>query len=136
MKIKEVFFIFIISLFFMPVLGSDHECYSTLMVSISSPDAKSLDGFTIEIDGKTMDSTYSGVSVIDLTEFSTGSHSVKAYKDEGGYYFEGIRNINIPCINDSSKGQLRITVPIRIVQEPPNNGENEEEIHSRSSQCC
>jgi hypothetical protein len=27
----------------------------------------------------------------------------------------------------SAKGQLRITVPVRLVQGPPNDGENEED---------
>jgi len=125
MNIEKIFLIFIISLILMPVLGSDHDCYSTLTVSISSPDVISLDGFTIAIDGETMASTYSGASVIDLSELSTGSHSVKAYKDEGGYYFEGIKNINIPCINNSARGQLRITVPVRLVHGPPNDGGKE-----------
>ena len=106
----------------MPVLGSDHDCYSTLAVSISSPDVISFDGFTIEIDGETMAPTHSGASVIDLTELSTGSHSVKAYKDEGGYYFEGTKDITIPCINASARGQLKITVPVRLVQGPPDDG--------------
>jgi len=128
MNIEGIFFIFIISFILMPVLGSDHDCYSTLMVSISSLDAMSLDGFTIAIDGETMASTNSGTSVIDLSELSTGSHSVKAYKDEEGYYFEGTKDIIIPCINDSAKGQLKITVPVRLVQGPPNDEGKEGDV--------
>jgi hypothetical protein len=127
MNIQKSILIFIITTVLMPVPSLGQNCFSELIVSISSTDAISLEGFTVEIDEYPMITTHSGASAIDISEISTGSHSVKAYKDEGGYYFEGTKDITIPCINASARGQLRITVPVRLIRGPPNDGENEED---------
>lgn len=122
MNIEKLLLIFIITLIPMSVLGLGQNCISTLMVSISSTEAISLEGFTIEIDGDPMATTHNGGAVIDLSELSSGGHRVTASKDEGGYRFEGIKDVTIPCINASARGQLRITVPVRLIQGPPDDG--------------
>jgi hypothetical protein len=106
--------ILIIALISTSVLGSSQNCISALIVSLSSDEAISLDGFTVEIDGNPMGYTYGGATQIDLSELSRGYHRVKAYKDEGEHYFEGIKDINIPCINESSRGQQKITVKVKL----------------------
>jgi hypothetical protein len=121
MIIKKLSLIFIIALISISVLGLGQNCFSTLMVSISSTDAISLEGFTIEIDGYPMATTHNGAAVIDLTELSIGGHRVTASKDEGGLHFEGFKDTTIPCINASARGQQRITVPVRLIRGLPEN---------------
>jgi hypothetical protein len=122
MNIEKLFLVFIITSISVSVLGLGQNCISTLVVSISSTDAISLDGFIIEIDGNPMATTHNGAAVIDLSELSSGGHRVAVSKDEGGYHYEGIKDINIPCINASARGQQRIAVQVRLTQRPPDDG--------------
>jgi hypothetical protein len=127
MNIQRFFLIFMIVLIsiFISILAlgsGQRNCISTLLVSIASTEAISIDGFTIEVDGDPMATTRNGAAVIDLSELSSGDHRVKAFKDEGEDRFEGFKDVNIPCINASVRGQQRITVPVKLILGPSDDG--------------
>jgi hypothetical protein len=113
MRREILFLVLIITLVSISALGLGQNCLKALIVSISSTDPISLDGFDVMIDGEFMDTTRNGVVMIDLSEFSAGRHTITASKDEGEHRYGGHQEINIPCINASRGGKKTVQISVK-----------------------
>ena len=79
------------------------NCCSSITISVDSPDAFSLAGFSIKLDGKAIGVTNSyGYLQIRPEGISKGNHKLIAAKkeDDATYYGEG--KMEIYCINTSN----------------------------------
>jgi hypothetical protein len=102
------------------IIGIGQNCFSYLTVSIASAEAISLEGFTITMDGRSVDTSDGyGNAQIDLSGISKGRHTIAASKKDERGSFAGGNTINIPCINASAENGLDIFIEVKSVNNRP-----------------
>lgn len=96
------------------VAHAQQNCCSSLTVSVVSTDTRSIDGFSIKLDGRNIGVTDDyGYLPIMLSGISKGRHRIQAVKqEEDGVSFAGMKDINIPCINASVGCDCPVTVEV------------------------